>query len=124
MVKIVTQDINHSVPQVNEKMFIGDVRGQQLVAEGEASSQRVTAISFLDGARNRWHHHSTEQVLVVTHGEGIIGDASGERTIRAGDVVLVQPNERHWHGAAQGKDMTHLSILLPGAMTIEENQGA
>jgi quercetin dioxygenase-like cupin family protein len=122
MVKIVTQDITRSVPRINEQMFIGDVRGQDLVAEGEAASQRVTAITFLDGARNRWHRHSTEQVLVVTHGEGIIADSSGERTIRPGDVVLIQPNERHWHGAVDGTDMTHLSILLPGTMTIDEVQ--
>ncbi len=122
MVRIVTQDFNQSVPQNNEQMFIGEVRGQQIVTELDAQSQRVTAITFVDGARNRWHHHSTEQVLVVTHGEGIIADESGERAIAPGDVVLVQPNERHWHGAAPGSSMTHLTILLPGTMTIEEDQ--
>jgi quercetin dioxygenase-like cupin family protein len=116
--KIVTQDFKQSVPQDNPDMFIGEVRGQRLVAEGEAPSQRVTAISFVDGARNQWHRHTTEQVLVVTHGEGIIADESGERPISAGDVILIQPNEVHWHGAQPGKSMTHLSILLPGQMTI------
>jgi len=28
MVKIVTQDINQSVPRVDERMFVGTVRGQ------------------------------------------------------------------------------------------------
>lgn len=119
MVKIVTQDFNKSVPRHNPDMFTGEVRGQDLVAEGDAPSQRVTAISFVDGARNQWHRHSTEQVLVVTHGEGIIADESGERPIGVGDVVLIQPNERHWHGAQPGKTMTHLAILLPGEMTID-----
>ncbi len=122
MVKIATQDINLAVPRVDEKMFVGTVMGQTLVADADAPSQRVNAISFLDGARNRWHRHTTEQVLVVTHGEGIIADDSGERAIKAGDVVLVQPNERHWHGAAPGKDMTHLAILLPGKMTVDDDQ--
>ncbi len=122
MVKIVTQDATQGVPRVDEKMFVGTVMGQNLVAEGDAPSQRVTAISFIQGARNRWHRHSTEQVLIVTHGEGIIADASGERGIAAGDVVLIQPNERHWHGAAPGKDMTHLAVLLPGRMTVDEDQ--
>jgi quercetin dioxygenase-like cupin family protein len=122
MVKIVTQNFDHSVAESNPPMFIGEVRRQQIVADEDAPALRASAISFLDGARNRWHHHSTEQVLVVTHGVGIIADASGERRIQAGDVVLVQPNERHWHGAAPGEDLTHLSILLPGALTIEEDQ--
>jgi len=82
----------------------------------------VTAITFQDGARNRWHRHSTEQVLIVTDGEGIVADAGGEQPIKAGDVVLIQPNERHWHGATPGHDMTHLAILLPGTMTIDEEQ--
>ena len=122
MVRITTQDFSQAVPQDNPNMFIGDVLGQQLVAEGDAPSQRVTAISFVDGARNRWHKHSTEQVLVVTHGEGIIADDSGERPIKAGDVVLILADERHWHGAAPGKSMTHLAILLPGTMTIDDKQ--
>lgn len=122
MVKIVTQDPAQSVPRVDEKMFVGTVMGQNLVAEGDAPSQRVTAISFHNGARNNWHWHSTEQVLVVTHGEGIIADESGERPIKPGDVILIQPNERHWHGAAPGSDLTHLAILLPGTMTVDEDQ--
>ncbi len=122
MVKIVTQDASQAAPRIDEKMFVGEVRGQNLVAEGDAPAQRVTAITFLDGARNRWHRHSTEQVLIVTHGEGIIADDSGERAISPGDVILIQPNERHWHGAAPGQDLTHLAILLPGVMTIDEDQ--
>jgi quercetin dioxygenase-like cupin family protein len=122
MVTIVTQDATKRAPRVDEKMFEGTVLGQNLVAEGDAPSQRVTAISFIDGARNRWHRHSTEQVLIVTEGSGIIADGSGERSISAGDVVLIQPNERHWHGAAPGGSMTHLAILLPGTMTVDDDQ--
>ena len=66
MVRITTQDFSQAVPQNNPNMFIGDVLGQQLVAEGDAPSQRVTAISFVDGARNRWHKHSTEAQLPDT----------------------------------------------------------
>ena len=120
MVSIVTQDFGMSQPRTGE-MFIGEVRGQTLVGDDDAPAQRVNAISFLNGARNRWHRHSTEQVLVVTHGEGIIADDAGEHEIREGDVVLIQPNERHWHGAKPGQDMTHLAILLPGTMTFESD---
>jgi quercetin dioxygenase-like cupin family protein len=122
MVKITAQDFSAGTVQNRPEMFIGEVRGQNLVADGEAPSQRVTAISFVDGARNRWHWHSTEQVLVVTHGEGIVADGDGEHPIVAGDVVLIQAGERHWHGAKPGASMTHLSILLPGTMTIDDDQ--
>jgi quercetin dioxygenase-like cupin family protein len=117
--KIIRQDLDAAKRADNPTMFTGDVRMQNLVAEGDAPSQRVTAVTFLDGARNTWHRHTTEQVLVVTHGDGIVADRDGEHAITVGDVVLIEPNEHHWHGARPGSDMTHLAILLPGRMTVE-----
>jgi quercetin dioxygenase-like cupin family protein len=119
--RIIKQDLGEAKPATNP-MFIGEVRTQNLVAEGDAPSQRVTSVSFLNGARNTWHRHSTEQVLVVTHGEGIVADSSGEYPISVGDVILIEPNERHWHGARPGADLTHLAILLPGKMTVEDDE--
>lgn len=116
--RIIKQDATRAKPAHGD-IFIGEVRTQELVAEGDAPSQRVTAVSFLNGARNAWHRHSTEQVLIVTHGGGIVADAHGEHPIAVGDVVLIEPNERHWHGAKPGSDMTHLAILLPGKMTVD-----
>lgn len=100
-------------------MFTGEVLMQNLVAEGDAPSLRVTAVTFLDGCRNTWHTHTTEQVLIVTDGLGLVANSDGEREIGPGDVVLIDPNERHWHGARAGQEMTHLAILLPGEMQAE-----
>ena len=101
-------------------IFIGSVLRQELVTSAHAASQRVTAVTFQDGARNRWHRHTTEQVLIVTAGHGIIATDETEIEVEVGDVVLIEPNERHWHGARSGQDMTHLSVLLPGQLTIDE----
>ncbi len=118
----ITRADTSGLPRSDNPIFVGEVAAQTIVDDAAAELLRVTAVTFRDGARNRWHRHTTEQVLVVTHGEGIIADDAGERAIKAGDVVLVQPNERHWHGAAPGKDMTHLAILLPGQMTVDDDQ--
>ena len=67
------QDRGQATPDSNH-IFIGSVFRQNLVAEGDAPSLRVTAVTFEDGARNRWHRHSTEQVLIVTDGEGIVAN--------------------------------------------------
>ena len=37
-------------------------------------------------------------------------DLVGELSMRAGDVIYTQADERHWHGAAPDHFMTHLSI--------------
>ena len=102
-------------------IFIGEVLTQNLVAEADADLLRVTSVTFADGARNRWHRHSTDQVLVVTDGSGIVATEREEIRVGLGDVVLIPAGERHWHGAAEGHDLTHLSILTPGQMTIEED---
>ena len=117
--KLIRQDVAQATRDT-AAMFVGEVRRQQLVAEGEAALLRVTAITFLDGARNRWHRHTTEQVLVVTAGRGIVADEQEELRVGPGDVVLVPAGQRHWHGAEPGADFTHLSILTPGELTVDE----
>ncbi len=101
-------------------IFVGEVMRQNLVAEGDAALLRVTAVTFHAGARNKLHRHTTDQVLVVTEGRGIVATEDEEFRVTAGDVVLVPAGERHWHGAEPGEDFTHLSILTPGEMTVEE----
>ena len=113
------QDRASAVPDASEIM-IGNVYRQNLVTDENAPSLRVNAITFEDGARNRWHRHTTEQVLVVTHGKGVVESETETFHLTAGDVVLIPAGERHWHGAEDGESMTHLAILLPGEMTIDD----
>ena len=117
--KLVRLDPAQAV-QDGSPIFVGEVRRQNVVAEGEAALLRVTAVTFKDGARNRWHRHAVEQVLVVTAGNGVVATETEELRVGPGDVVLVAAGERHWHGALPGEDFTHLSILTPGDLTIEE----
>lgn len=109
-----------NAPADTSPIFIGSVQRQELVTSDDAASQRVTMVAFRDGARNRWHRHTTEQVLVVTAGHGVVATDDRELEVATGDVILIEPSERHWHGARPGQGMTHLSILLPGEMTIDE----
>jgi quercetin dioxygenase-like cupin family protein len=34
--------------------------------------------------------------------------------VGAGETIMVPAGEWHWHGAAPGEDMCHLSIRVPG----------
>jgi quercetin dioxygenase-like cupin family protein len=103
-----------------DPIFVGRVTVQPIVTDDDTELLRVTSVTFHGGARNRWHQHGADQVLVVTEGRGIIATDEGERPITVGNVVLVPAGERHWHGAAPGATMSHLSILTPGTLTVEE----
>lgn len=99
-------------------IFNGDVDYQTIVGAEQSGELSMSEVHFKDGARNRWHVHSCDQMLVITEGEGIVADEDEERAVTAGDVAFIPKNTRHWHGAQPGRDMTHLSILAAGKTTI------
>jgi len=103
-----------------DPIFVGPVAIQEIVNDRQAELLRVTAVTFENGARNRPHRHSTDQVLVATDGAGFVATDSEELTLDPGDAALIPANTRHWHGARPGASFTHLAILTPGHMSIED----
>lgn len=74
------------------------------------------AVQFSPGARTDWHEHPDGQVLYVTSGTGRVQTEGGDTVhVTAGDVVYAPPGEVHWHGAAPGSPMMHLSLTTGGA---------
>ena len=51
------------------------------------------------------------QTRYVTEGQGYVQSRGGPLiTIRPGDVIRIDGNEEHWHGAAATHFMTHIAI--------------
>ncbi len=71
-------------------------------------------VHFKAGARTAWHTHPRGQTIYIVSGEGR-AQTEGEavRKLMSGDVVWFPANEKHWHGAAPGSDMSHLAIQSP-----------
>jgi quercetin dioxygenase-like cupin family protein len=98
-------------PMDQPSHFTGEVT--QLMLHEPALPARVAVIRFRDGARTHWHSHQGGQVLHVVEGEGRIQSwGEEERSLRPGDLVTAEPGEKHWHGAAAGRDMAHLSVAV------------
>jgi len=91
--------------------FTGEVRIDVITAGHGADQLALGNVHFAPGARTAWHSHSVAQTLYVMDGEGLV-QARGEAAvrIRPGDVVSVAAAEWHWHGAAPGVAMTHMSL--------------
>jgi quercetin dioxygenase-like cupin family protein len=100
-------------------IFVGDVDYQTVIGE-ESRDLSLSEVAFKRGAVNKPHMHSTDQILVVTEGEGFVATDEERREIATGDVAFIPANTKHWHGARPGKDMTHWSILGNGKTTILE----
>jgi quercetin dioxygenase-like cupin family protein len=91
--------------------FTGRVRVDPLFSADSDISASGAYVTFEPGARSDWHTHPAGQRLIVTSGVGLT-QAEGQpvQTIRTGDVVVCPPGVKHWHGAAPGSAMTHLTV--------------
>lgn len=92
--------------------FTGTVHIDPLFLKtNEPARATGASVTFEPGARTVWHTHPLGQVLIVTSGCGLAQRENGPiETIRPGDVVRFEPDEKHWHGASPSTAMTHIAI--------------
>ena len=92
--------------------FVGDAWIEDVAGRDRPGSRiRVGLVRFAPGARNAWHAHSLGQTLRVLEGVGRTQARGGPVTeMRAGDTVIAEPGEWHWHGAAPDHFMAHLAM--------------
>jgi len=91
--------------------FTGTVRIDQPFQRTDPARVNGAVVTFEPGARTAWHTHPLGQTLIVTFGAGWTqreGEAIQE--IGPGDVVLIPPGVKHWHGATPTTAMTHIAI--------------
>lgn len=94
------------------KYFTGKSYLKPITTENGVPMYNVT---FEPKCRNNWHiHHKGGQILLVTAGRGWY-QAWGEepRELKAGDVVNIPAEVKHWHGAAKDSWFTHIAVEVP-----------
>lgn len=91
--------------------FTGTVRIDAPFAGTDPARVGGAVVTFEPGARTAWHKHPLGQVLIVTSGAGLVQREGGPiEDIRPGDIVWIEPGEKHWHGASPMTAMTHIAI--------------
>lgn len=90
--------------------FTGDVYVDTIKQPTGASPTSAANVRFTPGARTAWHTHPHGQTLYILDGVGYIGRRGGVEEIRPGDIVTIDPNEEHWHGATPTNFMAHIAI--------------
>ena len=102
--------------QSTDPLFTGNPAYRQAVLQGDDSDSFSGGIvHFTAGSRNRLHQHTSEQILIVTEGTGVIATEREERTITEGDIVVIPAGENHWHGAPGSTPMSHIAITAKGS---------
>src|SRR4051794_31374607 len=91
--------------------FTGAVLIDTIRSPDEQSAIGCAHVRFSPGARTAWHSHPKGQTLYVTDGIGLVSYRSGATLeIRPGDVVYIEPCEKHWHGATPDRFMAHVGM--------------
>lgn len=103
--------------------FIGKSYLNPLTPEGIAPF--MANVTFEPGCRNNWHiHHADKgggQILLCVAGEGWYQEwGKPARSLKAGDVVVIPANVKHWHGAKKDSAFAHIAVEVPGENTSNE----
>jgi len=100
-------------------LFTGIVTMQTLVDQGLSQRFLIRQVHFPKGVRNKFHRHTTEQVLIVTSGKGVVATETEERIVVPGDVIFIPAGEKHWHGATARSSFSHLYVMGPDSETTQ-----
>lgn len=99
------------MPETISQFFTGQVWLNILVERENEWNCPIGNVTFEPGCINNWHKHPGGQILLVTEGRGWYQEWDKEaREIKAGDVVMIPSNTKHWHGAAKDSWLVHISI--------------
>jgi len=94
-----------------EGHFSGEVNVEMKTAGDSAVHGSVGMLHFAPGARTAWHTHPRGQLLIITEGKGWVQEeGQPRRDIRAGDVVWIDADTRHWHGATDTTSVHYLGV--------------
>lgn len=73
----------------------------------------IANVTFAPACRNNWHTHRGGQILLVTAGRGYYQEwGKDARELRAGDVVEIPAEVKHWHGAAPDSWFSHIAMEI------------
>ena len=100
------------MPEPYNRYFVGQAYLQMLVTGDKEFNCPIGNVTFEPGCRNNWHRHPGGQILLVTGGRGWYQEDGKEvLELKAGDVVKIPANVKHWHGAGSDSWLVHIAII-------------
>jgi hypothetical protein len=108
---------------VNTPLFTGgEVSRQTPFAADDLTNVNFGVVSFGAGSRNKMHRHTSDQILIITDGTGVVATPSEERRSRLG--ADTDPAKRGpLHGSARARRRWRKSqIQAKGSQTTQIEQ--
>ena len=99
-------------------LFTGNpVTRQNVFQPNDGTNLNLGIVSFSAGSRNKFHKHTSDQILIVTEGTGVVATDNDEATVTQGDIIIIPAGENHWHGAPGATAMAHITVTAKGSQT-------
>jgi len=90
---------------------IGEAWLNFLVQADDDFKYNITQATFSANSTLDWHKHTTDQVLIITEGEGYYQERGKEAVIlKKGDVIKCAKDTEHWHASTPEKKVSYLAI--------------
>ncbi len=92
--------------------------GQSYLSPVSTEQIPIYNVTFEPACRNNWHiHHAKSgggQMLICIGGRGYYQQwGSPARELKAGDIVNIPAEIKHWHGATPDSWFAHLAVEIP-----------
>ena len=107
------------VPADSPLMTGGEVTRQNFVEPDASNNFSFAIVNFSRGSRNFFHSHTSDQILIITSGIGIVATDAEQHEVTVGDVILIPAGEKHWHGARKESYMSHITVTEKGSGTTQ-----
>ena len=104
-------------PYLNPLFTGSDVTRQSFVTGSKDLSLGI--VNFGRGVRNKFHSHDGDQILIITAGKGLVATEQEKRVVTVGEIVLFPAGEKHWHGATQDSEFSHIVITRTDSKTTQ-----
>lgn len=116
--KVIRRDDAPEQDATDAPIFVGGkVTRRPLVSDGLSDYYNFNVVEFAPGARNKFHTHSSDQILFVTKGRGIVSTETEDAAVSEGDTILIAAGEKHRHGAGPDSAFAHISLTTPDSKT-------
>jgi quercetin dioxygenase-like cupin family protein len=119
---------------INSNYFTGKIDLREILSEENSLELEMYHVTFYSGALTSLHYHESDQILIATKGEGVVGLVEGSSISKSvvdinsitflneGDTVLIPANSMHFHGALNGQDFSHIAIMKMYKVNKEEKR--
>jgi len=94
------------------RLCSGPVTRETLLTPEASKDFNLGIVNLSPGARNKMHTHSSDQVLFVTAGGGIIATETEQQ-------IIIPGEEKHWHGATRDSAFSHIALTAKGSTTTQ-----